>query len=78
MPITTVKYGKDCYEELWEDWKELEGKLRFIKGIIQNPIKIPTDLLEEWKDKIKEFKKEFSKTVKSTYLAVLEENERRK
>lgn len=37
-------------KQIWDKYTELETQLRFVKGIVQNPIDITNDMLEEHLD----------------------------
>ena len=42
-----MKINYNDRKQIWDKYTELETQLRFVKGIVQNPIDITNDMLEE-------------------------------
>lgn len=45
-----MKINYNDRKQIWDKYTELETQLRFVKGIVQNPIDITNDMLEEHLD----------------------------
>jgi hypothetical protein len=57
-------------EQLWRRFKDIQGKIRNLSTIVQNPLgdyKVPTKELAEWIDEANQVSSELSRLIADTH-----------